>query len=274
MQTLGKIDVAFLPAGGTYTMNATEAAQAANIINPTLAIPYHWGTSVGTLADAQLFAQLAACNAKVMLVGEILSSEDWLKDFSLIAHWKLDETEGTIAHDSAGSNDGTINGNPLWLPTGGKVDGALQFDGIDDYVSTPFLLNPADGVFSVFAWIKDGADGQVVLSQIGGANWLSADPSEGKLMTGLRPPAGRFAPPPLVSESVITDGIWHRIGFVWDGSNRILYVDDVEVAKDTQAGLASSQGGLHFGAGKGLEAGSFWSGLIDDVRIYNRAVTS
>jgi len=113
----------------------------------------------------------------------------------------------------------------------------------------------------------------VVISQIDGANWLLADPAEGKLMTSLSPPAGRFAPPPLVSEFVITDGLWHRIGFVWDGSGRILYVDDVEVAKDTQTGLASSQGGLHFGAGKGLEAGSFWSGLIDDVRIYNRAVT-
>ena len=37
--------------------------------------------------------------------------------------------------------------------------------------------------------------------------------------------------------------------------------------------VASSDAGLHIGAGKSLEAGSFWSGLIDDVRIYNRAVT-
>jgi hypothetical protein len=61
----------------------------------------------------------------------------------------------------------------------------------------------------------------------------------------------------------------------WDGTNRKLYVDGVEVAKDTdtQANLASSDGGLYIGAGKALEAGSFWSGLIDDVRIYDRAVT-
>jgi hypothetical protein len=87
---------------------------------------------------------------------------------------------------------------------------------------------------------------------------------------------GRVAPLPLVSESVITDGAWHHIGLVWDGSNRTLYVDDVEVAKDTAAlpyPLKSSDGGLHIGTGKAMEPGTYWSGLIDDVRIYNRAVT-
>ena len=45
-------------------------------------------------------------------------------------------------------------------------------------------------------------------------------------------------------------------------------------ANDTKSlvGLESVNGGLYFGAGKTLDAGSFFSGLIDDVRIYNRAV--
>jgi hypothetical protein len=59
---------------------------------------------------------------------------------------------------------------------------------------------------------------------------------------------------------------------VRDGTNRILYGDDVEVAKDTQTGLVASMGGLYIGAGKRLETETFFSGLIDDVRIYNRAV--
>jgi len=49
-------------------------------------------------------------------------------------------------------------------------------------------------------------------------------------------------------------------------------VDDVEVAHDTQTGLKGSDGGLYIGAGKGLEPGTFWSGMIDDVRIYDRVV--
>ena len=273
MKTLGSIDVAILPAGGTYTMNATEAAEATKYIKPLLAIPYHWGQNVGTLRDAETFAELAACNIKIMSPGEIVSSQDWLKDFSLIAYWKLDETADLTAHDSVGDKHGTVNGNPVWQPAGGKIDGALQFDGDGDYVSTPFVWNPATGKFSVFAWIRGGAPGQVVLSQIGAANWLGTDSSTGKLMTNLSPPAGRFAPPPLACELVITDGEWHRIGLTWNGSNRILYGDDVEVARDMQASLAAATGGLYFGAGSSLAVGTFWSGLIDDVRIYNRAVT-
>jgi hypothetical protein len=93
------------------------------------------------------------------------------------------------------------------------------------------------------------------------------------VMTELIPPAvGRFVPQPLISEIMITDGQWHRIGFVWDGSNRALYVDDILVAEDTQTNLQGSDGSLYIGTGKGMESGTYWSGLIDDVRIYNRAV--
>ncbi len=76
----------------------------------------------------------------------------------------------------------------------------------------------------------------------------------------------------LLSQTVIADGDWHRVGFVWDGSDRILYVDDVEVARDTQTDLGSSEGSLYIGAGQALDPASFFSGLIDDIRIYNRAV--
>ncbi|MCJ7777481.1 MAG: MBL fold metallo-hydrolase [Sedimentisphaerales bacterium] len=275
MKTLGYIDVAILPAGGTYTMNAQQAADATKYIKPLLAIPYHWGGGiVGTLADAQRFANLAACNVKIMSAGEILSSQDWLKDFSLIAHWKLDDAEGTTAVDSAGDKNGTVNGNPLWKPAGGKIDGALQLDGEGDYISVPFVLNPAGGRFSVFAWIKGGAPGQVILSQIGGVNWLSADLTAGNLMTDLKPSSGRNNLA-LSSQTSIIDNNWHRVGFVWDGSYRILYVDDVVAAKDTapQGALAGSNGGLQIGADKSLNAAGFWNGLIDDVRIHNRAVT-
>ena len=76
----------------------------------------------------------------------------------------------------------------------------------------------------------------------------------------------------LGSEAVITDGNWHRIGFVWDGSCRRLYVDGVLVAEDEQDNLDISVNGLYFGTDKTMEPGTFFSGLIDDIRIYNRAV--
>jgi serine/threonine protein kinase/Tol biopolymer transport system component len=200
--------------------------------------------------------------------------EYWLTYPGTVAHWNLDETEGNVAHDSVAHKDGNLHGNPLWQAAGGKINGALQFDGADDYASTPFVLNPADPAgLSVFAWVKGvGGPGQVIISQQNGVNWLATDPFNfGWLITDLQA-SGRFGHS-LFSQTVITDGDWHRVGLTWDGKNRILYVDDVEVAKDTQAELVGSDGGLYFGAGKNLEPGSFWSGLVDDVRIYDRAVT-
>ena len=76
----------------------------------------------------------------------------------------------------------------------------------------------------------------------------------------------------MQSQTNITDGQWHRIGFVWDGSKRALYVDGIIAAEDTQDSLGVSDGGLNFGCDKVMEAGTFWSGLIDDVRVYNRVV--
>jgi len=190
-------------------------------------------------------------------------------DPTLIAHWSLDEAQGITAYNNASDCDGTLVGDPVWQPDSGIVAGALQLDGIDDYVSTDHVLNPTDGPFSVLVWIKGGATGQVVISQQGAANWLKAD-SEGNLMTELIG-TDRSASH-LQSQTNITDGYWYRIGLVWDSANRILYVDDVAVAQDTHQDLGGSESGLYIGCGKRMEAGTYFSGLIDDVRIYNRAV--
>ncbi len=191
-------------------------------------------------------------------------------DPTLVAHWALDEAEGDIAFDSAGTNDAVIFGDPLWQPSGGWVDGAIQLDGVDDCVIIGSVPNPTEGPFSVLVWVKGGTPGQVILSQIGGVNWLCTDSLEGNLMTELKG-SGRSATE-LLSQTIITDGDWHRIGLVWDGSSRKLYVDGVSVAQDTQDALEGSDNGLYIGCDKAMRSGTYWSGLIDDVRIYNRAV--
>ena len=58
----GKEFVALLPIGGRFTMSAEEAAEAAKIIKPTLAIPMHWGALIGTKSDAQEFVDLCTEN--------------------------------------------------------------------------------------------------------------------------------------------------------------------------------------------------------------------
>ena len=59
---------------------------------------------------------------------------------------------------------------------------------------------------------------------------------------------------------------------MWDGLYRTLCVDDAVVAEDTQDSLEEFFGGLYIGVGKDYATGTFFSGLIDDVRTYNRAV--
>jgi N-acetylneuraminic acid mutarotase/sugar lactone lactonase YvrE len=202
-------------------------------------------------------------------------------DPTLVAHWTFDETEGILASDSAGDAYGCLFGEPVWRPADGKRGGALELDGIDDYILSDYVLNPSNGPFSVFIWIKGGAAGQELICQADGTGsgetWLGMDALNANLMTGLvPPPLGRFIPEPLESQSQIADGQWHHVGFVWDGSYRYLYVDGTEVAKDTQAlaQLKYSNGGLHIGTSKKRDTGTFFSGLIDDVRIYNKALSA
>jgi len=223
--------------------------------------PMPWGDGVVDVEDLKVLA------------GHLFEE---MADPTLIAHWTLDEAQGVIAYNNVTDCDGTLIGGPVWQPDVGAVAGSLQFDGADDYVTTDPVLNPADGVFSVIAWVQGGAPGQVILSQADGASWLCLDPVEGCLMTELKA-SGRGALGPLLSRTSITDppeADWHRMALVWDGLYRHLYVDGIEVARDTTplSSLEGVQGGLYLGVGSTLAPGSFFSGLIDDVRIYNRAV--
>jgi acyl-CoA thioesterase-1 len=200
----------------------------------------------------------------------------WMTYPGMVAYWKLDETEGEVARDSLGHLNGVVHGTPLWQSVGGEVGGAMELDGLDDYVSVGNILNPGDGAFTVFVWAKGGQPGQAILSQSNktgtGEIWLGTAASTGAVMTRLTD-GGRLTQP-LSSTAVVTDGAWHGLRLVWDGSSRHLYVDGKEAAADNRKlnPLRSSTADFHFGAGKDLEAGSFWSGLLDDIRFYSRAV--
>jgi hypothetical protein len=260
-----RIDIELIPKQASPDFNGDGKVD----IKDLLILIEHWGQEEPSVDIAPLPNGDGIVDSKDLdLLLEYWQEE--IPELDLVARWKFDESEGIFAQDDAGNNDANVVGDPVWQPTGGILDGALELDGIDDCVTSEFVLNPIEGPFSVFAWVKGGAPSQVVLSQTDVANWLLADPTEGNLMTELRSP-GR-AGKPLQSQTNITDGNWHRIGLVWDGSNRILYVDDIAVAQNTQDSLQGSDSGLYIGTGKAMEAGTYFSGLIDDVRIYNRAV--
>ena len=61
-----KCDLALLPVGGTYTMDAQEAVEAANEIKPDIAIPMHWGKIVGQEEDAELFSEKTEVEVRIL----------------------------------------------------------------------------------------------------------------------------------------------------------------------------------------------------------------
>lgn len=190
------------------------------------------------------------------------------------AHWRLDEGGGTIASDSVGQSDATVLGDATWLPAEGIVDGALQFDGVDDCLATDFVADPRVGPIRVVCWVKSDVAGGVIVSQTPGASvgspWLATDPSDGTLMSGMM-----FPFPGLPSRAVVADGQWHEVTAEWDGTYRRLWVDHQEVSRDATPMARpplSWNGTLVIGAGERFEVGTFFTGLIDDVRVYNRAV--
>ncbi|MBU2634540.1 MAG: MBL fold metallo-hydrolase [Nanoarchaeota archaeon] len=68
MSELKNIDIALLPIGGTYTMNAAEAAEACNIIKPKIVIPIHYGSIIGSKEDAETFKSLVDDEIEVRIL--------------------------------------------------------------------------------------------------------------------------------------------------------------------------------------------------------------
>ncbi len=73
MAKLQDVDVALLPVGGIYTLNATEAAEACKAIGCKSAVPYHWGDIVGSARDAEQFVRAAECQGKLLQPGDAMT---------------------------------------------------------------------------------------------------------------------------------------------------------------------------------------------------------
>lgn len=203
----------------------------------------------------------------------------------LVARWKLDERQGTVARDSAGGHHGAIDG-PQWVA--GVQGTALRFDGIDDVVAmgNPDALNFA-GQITLSAWIrpvglpnrKDFASGFMNITAHGFNR-------EAKRSIALRI-AGRdsaiqyevgswmgegddsFAVFAVPTEDV---GRWTHLCGTYDGRFWSLYRNGERVAATETA-----QGAVLVPAAWGIGAHPtqkirVFRGDIDDVRIYRRAL--
>ncbi|MCF7975040.1 MAG: MBL fold metallo-hydrolase [Phycisphaerae bacterium] len=263
MEALEAIDVAIIPVGGTYTMTATEAATATHTFKPALSIPSHWGSNVGTLADVQRFVDQAYGRVVILAAGQKLNFKDLDPACDLLAHWPLDSIQGTLSPDLAGANTGTLSGDTSVISEG-CIGQAIVFNGTDNDITTTFALTSLDQ-FTATAWIQTTTPARVILAQTpaNGIDWLATD-SQGHLKTDLG--SGGRSGQPLISDTVITDGLWHHIALTYGSSQRQLYVDGVMAASAASASGPTPGPGLVIGSSSTRTAP--WQGLIDDVRIY------
>jgi chitodextrinase len=187
-------------------------------------------------------------------------------DPNLKGHWKFDETSGTTAADSSGNNKaGTVMNGAAWVASG-KINGAMDFDGTDDYVSLPNIIDPSTIPVTASAWIKpDVSDGiRSVLVQEGtnGKKWLYR---EGGLLTSY------LLGSKVQSTGTIATGAWNHVAITYDGTILRLYLNGQPDGSSSVGKPEPELSGMRVGIDK--SGSTKFDGMIDDVRIYNRALS-
>jgi hypothetical protein len=207
----------------------------------------------------------------------------------LILHWRFDEGSGTIAHDSSGNGrDGVFEGSPTW--TAGKIGGALSFSGGGERVvdaDAGDYLNGLDAV-TVCVWIKSNeinSDRGFIIGEEpdGGDNLMEirydAAGANGGGTNVLK--MAVVAPndeQQLESSSNRQTTEWEHVAMVWSRNEQLQCYINGQLDTPSNNGAArdvstSDVTMLIVGQG-GKDAGRSWNGLIDDVRIYNEALTA
>jgi hypothetical protein len=198
--------------------------------------------------------------------GAILDRQNRLNR-GLVGAWIMNEASGETLFDSSGfSNKGTITNGPTWIT--GKFGPALSFDGVNDYVSIASKPITA-GPFSVSTWSNITGSGiQAIYSQSSAniAMYIRPDVSN-TFETVVDGANGDFSP-----NNSFVAGNWYNFVMTYDGANVRGYVNG-KLAIGPTARTAVYTGGTGE-LGRYNSGSSYTTGLIDDIRIYNRALNA
>jgi parallel beta-helix repeat protein len=192
---------------------------------------------------------------------------------ALVGHWKFDEGTGTTAADSSGNaNHGVLVNGPLW--TTGKIGNALYFDGSDDSVNIPHS-NSLDLTesFTISAWVNPAvaeSDFRSVLVK----NYKYLLYASGTGHCGDGTPLGGFEGSSYhiaCQSAPLSQNTWTQLTLTHNGTVQTLYRNGTAVASVNASDNPSrGTGTLQIAAS---QFGEYFHGLIDEVRIYNRALT-
>ncbi len=211
----------------------------------------------------------------------------------LVGWWKLDEGSGTSATDSSGNNNiGTLTNGPTWVS--GKKAGAVNFDGADDSINAANSASLTDvnlgSQLSISVWFKrnvvsGGWIGVVTKAGASGLRNYELGFAGGSLGTSSNALAFAYRNDTNTSwivyatSATYSDSRWHHAAValtIGTPASVKIYVDGVVSAGAWTNGSGTetpynSNGTLYIGR---TEQPEFFSGYLDDVRVYNRALSA
>src|SRR6185437_12272294 len=244
-----------------------RAADMGAIRRRRVGLRAHWATPIGRISCA------AAVAAAVVGTG-FVAAQPAMAATGLVAAYGFDEGTGTTVTDASGNgNTGTIT-NATWAATG-KFGKALQFNGTSARVNVPNAasLQLSTGM-TLEAWVNPSAVSSAWRDVIykGNDNYYL----EATSTNASRPDAGMIAGgsyADAVGTSALAANTWSYLTETYDGSTLRLYVNGTQVASVAHTGaIASSTNALQIG-GDTIYS-QYFAGLIDEVRIYNVALTA
>ena len=211
-------------------------------------------------------------------------------DPDLVACWKLDESSGTVASDSSGNNHtGTLQNGATF--TSGLINNAVRFYG-NDYGSDDRIscgtFNVTGDAITIAAWFKadtftgDWYDGRIVAKTTGTADadhtWMLSTIRESsashKKLLRFRLKTNNSTITLIASSGYLSTDTWYHAAAVYDGSTMKLYLDANEVGSVEKSGpITSTTTSVAIGHNPPDAGNTPWDGLIDDVRIYQRALS-
>ena len=223
-------------------------------------------------------ALLAGCDGVFGLIE--VHQPDAAEMPDLIAHFRLDEPGPPMYVDTSGGHLGTCVDPRCPIATPGRIgNGAAHFDGIDDRIDIAGA-DEFDGTqaFTVALWLLADAlpavsDGCPAGKRVGLSNrnsWQLCLHQTGQLVFW----SSEQNLDPITSPAPISVGAWHHVAMRWDGTTKILSIDGIDVAARATV-IQFDSGPIFIGSDVdiGLTKAPF-GGAVDDVRIYNRALSS